>query len=187
MSAWNKKREVMRRYDSSAPIYNMQYSEEQKAKMKSALQKIKLPKNCALLDAGCGTGLLFPYVEKLASSIVGLDISKGMLKEAKKQATNSQNVALIHGDADYMPFPENTFEVVFAITLLQNMPHPLSTLNEIKRISKNKATIIVTGLKKGFTLEKFLELLKTAELSITEILDKKDLKGYIALCKSLKG
>lgn len=186
MSIWNKKREVMRRYDLSASLYNMQYSDEQKAKIESALENMKLPKNCALLDVGCGTGLLFPYAEKLASLIVGLDISKGMLKEAKTQAQNFPTIALICGDADYMPFPNNTFEAVFAVTLLQNMPNPLSTLNELKRISKNKATIIVTGLKKEFSLEKFLELLKTAELSITKIVDTKDLKGYIALCKSLK-
>jgi len=183
MSQWKQKIEVMQRYDTSASLYNMQYSEEQKAKIESALKNIKLPKNCFLLDVGCGTGLLFPYVAKAANLVIGLDISKGMLKEAKKSLKDFRNVALLCGDADYLPLIDNSFNAVFAVTLLQNMPNPLLTLNEMKRISKDDTILVVTGLKKEFSREKLVKLLQNAKLIIKKFVDKENLKGYVAICK----
>lgn len=183
MTEWNKKREVMRDYDRLEAIYDTQYTEEQSAKIKAALSGMRLREDSLMLDAGCGTGLLFEHVANQAKLLVGLDFSSSTLKEAKKRTKQFSNVALIHADADYTPFPNETFDAVFAITLLQNTPNPLSTLHEMKRVSKHQFFIAVTGLKKKFTQEAFEKLLEEAELKIFIMKTNDQLKGYVAMCR----
>ena len=158
MQEWKTKRTTIRHYNHLAPFYDAQYSEEQNAQIETALNNTKLSQNDIILDMGCGTGLLFQHVAKSAKLVVGIDASSKILQEAKKRAKRLPNTAILRADADYTPFQNQTFHYVFAVTLLQNMPNPLKTLQEIKRVSKSQSTIIVTGLKKKFSQESPLKL-----------------------------
>lgn len=185
MKEWNKKREVRRSYDLSATVYDAQYSEEQNAKIKAALSRITLKKSHLVLDLGCGTGLLFEHIGRSVELLVGLDISSKILKEAKKRTQHFPTVALICADADSTPFPNGIFDDVFAITLLQNMPNPVLTLHEMKRVSKRHSIIAVTGLKKEFSLSTFTRLLSKAGLKASVIKTNGQLKGYVAVCRKV--
>ena len=184
MNEWDKKCALMHRYDLTANIYDMRYAEEQTAKIEAALDGLKIEKQSLILDAGCGTGLLFGYVADKAETTVGLDISRKILLQAKKRAENFRNVNLILADADDMPLKENIFSHVFAVTLIQNMPKPAKTLNEIGRVAKDDAVIVVTGMKKAFALEEFEELLRDAGFNIIA-LKYEGLKCYVAVCTKL--
>jgi len=182
MTGWNKKRKVMRRYDCSAFVYDTQYLGEQEAKIKAVLSELKLEKGSLVLDVGCGTGLLFPHTAEDADLLVGIDFSPNILRQAKKRAKQYSNVAILRADTDFLPFPDKTFNVVFAITLLQNMPSPLHCLVEIRRVARSKAAVIATGLKKKFSREEFAQLLKRARLEISILKADEQLKGYVAIC-----
>ncbi|MGB9676375.1 MAG: class I SAM-dependent methyltransferase [Candidatus Bathyarchaeales archaeon] len=184
MNEWNKKREIMRRYDLTAHLYDMRYADEQKQKIEAALEEITIKKHCLVLDVGCGTGILFNYFVEKAKSVVGLDISRKTLQEAKKRAKNLENVYLVLADADNMPFRENFFDYVFGVTVLQNMPAPAKTLMEVRRVAEGKAKIIVTGMKKAFTLEQFQQLLSAANLKAIAV-KVENLNCYVAVCVKL--
>jgi ubiquinone/menaquinone biosynthesis C-methylase UbiE len=184
MNEWDKKRALMHRYDLTAHIYDMQYAEEQTAKIEAALEGLKMEEHSLVLDAGCGTGLLFGYVADKAEITVGLDSSRKILFQAKKRAKNFQNIHLILADADNTPLKESIFSHVFGITLIQNMPNPARTLSEIRRVAKDDAAIVITGMKKAFTLEKFEELLRHAGFNIVALKDE-GLKCYVAVCTKL--
>ncbi|MDI6847182.1 MAG: methyltransferase domain-containing protein [Candidatus Bathyarchaeia archaeon] len=181
MSRWNKKRDVMQHYDLTAHIYDTQYAEEQTAKIEAAMESVNMEKQDLVLDVGCGTGLLFKYVANKAKTIVGLDISRKILFQAKKHAKTFPNVHIIWADADNMPLKENIFDYVLAVTLIQNMPDPTKTLNEVKRVTKDNSVIIVTGLKKKFPIEIFEGLLQNAGLNIIA-LKNENLKCHVAVC-----
>ncbi|MEM3578018.1 MAG: class I SAM-dependent methyltransferase [Candidatus Bathyarchaeia archaeon] len=184
MSEWDKKREIMRLYDITAHLYDMRYAEEQKQKIEVALGEITIKRHSLVLDAGCGTGILLNYIVNKAKMVVGVDISRKTLQEAKKSAKNLENAHLILADADNMPFREGLFDYVFGVTVLQNMPEPAKTLAEIGRVAKGKAKIIVTGMKKAFTLEQFQKLLLSANLKSVKFKDE-SLKCYVAICVKL--
>jgi predicted TPR repeat methyltransferase len=60
---------------------------------KLVAQKVDLPgENADILDAGCGTGLCGPYLQKLSSSIVGVDLSKNMLRRAEARGLYAELV-----------------------------------------------------------------------------------------------
>ncbi len=182
MGHWEQKRTTMRNYDLTAHLYDMRYAEEQAAKIMAALEKVELGGQSYVLDFGCGTGLLFEYIAEKAWMVIGLDFSRKALSEAKKRSKKFGNVHLVLADADYAPFRSGVFTHVFAITLLQNMPNPWKTLNEAKRVAIKNATLVVTGLKKKFSLEEFKGILCENGLSIADIRDFDNLKCYVAIC-----
>ncbi|MBS7636282.1 methyltransferase domain-containing protein [Candidatus Bathyarchaeota archaeon] len=184
MSEWELKRGNIQHYDLTAKSYDEQYAEEQRAKIETALKSVKISGSCLILDCGCGTGLLFEYVAEKAAMVVGLDISRKILAEAKRRAKAFGNVCLVLADADYPPFRDHVFSHVFAVTLLQNMPNPERTLTEICRVAEKDSYIIVTGLKKKFSSEVFEGLLRKLGLNIIEISNSSEsLKCYVAICK----
>jgi malonyl-CoA O-methyltransferase len=181
MSEWDKKRDVIHRYDLTAHIYDMRYAEEQTAKIEAVMQSINMEKEGSVLDVGCGTGLLFNYVANKAEAIVGSDISRETLLQAKRRARKFANVFLVLADSDNVPLKGDVFSHVFALTLIQNTPNPLKTLNEIKQVSKQDAVIVVTGLKKKFPIKAFKRLLHDAGLGVVA-LQNESLKCHVAVC-----
>ena len=183
MDGWQKKRRVMMRYDTTASIYDERYADEQTAKVEAALKNMKIERQSLILDVGCGTGILFDHVDDRADGIVGLDFSKKTLLQAKERIRKEslRNVHLIRADADNMPFHNEIFNTIFAVTILQNTPNPSETLAEIKRVVRDDAFFMITGLKKIFTKEGFEQVLKNSQLN-TLMLDDEKLKCYVAVC-----
>ncbi|MCW4055053.1 MAG: methyltransferase domain-containing protein [Candidatus Bathyarchaeota archaeon] len=181
MNKWNQKRKVMRRYDLTAEIYEMRYAEEQVAKYKAALDRLKITHDSRVIDVGCGSGLLFNHIAAQAQIVIGVDLSEKLLIHAKERARDFRNIHLIQADADHLPFKNNNFNVVFAFTLLQNMPKYMETLFEIKRIADRGASVVATGLKKAFSLEAFSASLHDAGLNVVSLEDADGLKCYVAV------
>jgi ubiquinone/menaquinone biosynthesis C-methylase UbiE len=165
-------------------MYERLYSDEQTAKINAALESVDAKKHSVILDAGCGTGLLFSHVAEKAETVVGLDISRKVLLQAKERSRKFANVHLMRADADNLPFKNEVFSHIFAITLIQNMPNPVKTLRAVKRVTKNDAVIVVTGLKKKFSSEGLVRLLRKMGLSIIEIKNE-NLKCYVAICSKI--
>ena len=181
VNKWDQKRKTIRRYDLTAEMYDLRYAEEQAVKYKAALERLNIARPSSVLDVGYGTGLLFSHVAAEAQTVVGVDITRLLLRQAKERAGSFHNVHLVQADADHLPFKDNHFSTVFAFTVLQNVPKPLETLSEIKRNTKQGAAIVVTGLKKAFSLEAFRELLQDAGLQLVTLEDADALKCYVAV------
>ena len=180
MTGWKEKRKVMQRYDLTAEMYEERYAQEQKTKYVAALEKVDIADG-AVLDVGCGSGLFFSHVAAKAKVLVGVDISRKLLVKAKEQAHDFQNVVVLQADADYLPLKEEFFDAVFAFTVLQNMPEPSKTLKELKRVAKPCGMVVVTGLKKAFSLNTFMDVLESSGLKIIFFVDNEDLKCYVAV------
>ena len=185
MSSWHKKRTVIHRYDTTAHLYDTRYLEEQVAKITAGLRHLDDKELGVVLDLGCGTGILIDELKDMAVEIVGADISRRTLLEARKRTENAHRAHLVLADADNTPFKENVFDSVFAVTLLQNMPDPHLTLKEMKRVSKAKAVFVVTGLKRVFSLESLKRLLKREDLAVLA-LEAEGLRCHIAVCKKMQ-
>ena len=146
-----------------------------------------VPQKGNILDLGCGSGLLFLHLNGRTKEVIGVDLSKNLLSRAKQVGTTiDANVSLILADADYLPFPGNLFCAVFAFTVLQNMPHPLKTLVEAKRVLAPEAQMVVSGLKKSFSLDRFVDLLNQAGFYLNSLKDDKSLKCFIAFVSHTK-
>ena len=180
MPGWKDKRRVMHRYDLTADMYEERYAEEQRAKYRAAIENVNMAGG-VVLDVGCGTGLFFSQVAAQVSMVVGVDFSRKLLLKAKDKAKKLSNVFVLQADADRLPFRKGFFDAVFAFTVLQNMPKPSETLNELKRVTKPSGSVAVTGLKKAFPLDAFMDVLEGTSLRVASFVDIEDLKCYVAV------
>ncbi len=180
MTGWKDKRKVMQRYDVTAEMYDERYAWEQKAKYKKALENVNVD-GATVLDVGCGSGLFFSQVASQADMVVGVDVSRKLLLKAKEQTRAFQNAFVLQADADHLPFRDKIFEAVFAFTVLQNMPKPAQTLEELKRVVKFGGRVVVTGLKKAFPLDLFMDVLENSGLKLAAFLDDEAVNCYVAV------
>jgi len=180
LADWKDKRKVMQRYDLTAKMYEERYAEEQENKYRASLENLNVA-GCAVLDVGCGSGLFFSQVAAEAGLVVGVDISRKLLLKARERAGVFGNVSVLQADADNLPFKESAFDMVFAFTVLQNMPKPTETLSQLKCAVKVGGMVVVTGLKKAFLLLAFMDVLEGSGLVIVSFVDREDLKCYVAV------
>jgi len=168
-----RKLDIRRRYDSTAKIYDERYTRIQREKYE--VVKKYLPKHIArILDLGCGTGMFLGELARWGKLVVGIDSSAKMLGIARKRAGG---VSLVCADADHLPFKDRSFDVVVSVTLLQNVPEPVTTMKEITRVLKPKGVAIVTSLKRKHSPEKLADWASSAGLKpiiAEEISDSED-------------
>ncbi|NLE03616.1 MAG: class I SAM-dependent methyltransferase [Crenarchaeota archaeon] len=175
MNKWRQKNSVRYRYNQTAFSYDERYFDEQQSKYKVALEGVKIDRGFIVLDVGCGTGLFFGHIAKKSSLIVGVDISKKLLLQANVRAKSCGNVCVVLCDADFLPFADNCFHLVFAFTVLQNMPNPVQTLCEFNRVSLPAGSMVVTALKRAIALDVFADMLDQAKLKTILLKDDKSL------------
>jgi len=161
-NSWSIKRSVIEHYDRLADIYDSLYGEEQRAKIRIIFKVMNAGAGGLVLDIGCGTGLLIEYSAADSRCFVGVDLSVKSLRRAKERVHRlkvERYVSLIRADAENLPFRSEVFDRIFALTLLQNVPSPRRALGEMVRVAKDKSQVVVTGLKKYFTIDEFRELI----------------------------
>lgn len=104
----------------------------------SLYETYSLPEDAKILDIGCGKGFFLYDLLKLKpnSEVVGIDISKYAIKNAKKEIKNK----LVFGNATNLPWEDNYFDLVVSITTLHNLyAFDLEkALKEMERVGKNK-------------------------------------------------
>jgi ubiquinone/menaquinone biosynthesis C-methylase UbiE len=176
--AWRSKRKVMHAYDVTAEMYDERYSDEQRRKYQSALDNVEVL-GAVVLDVGCGSGLFFKEIAEKARLVVGIDVSKKLLLKAKANA--GDNVFVVEADADHLPFHDGFFETIFSFTVLQNMPKPAITLLELKRVASQGGKIAVTGLKKAFPLNTFMDFVEGSGMQLAAFVDEEAINCYIAV------
>jgi ubiquinone/menaquinone biosynthesis C-methylase UbiE len=86
-----------------------------------------------ILDVGCGSGLIETFLVDRYRKITAIDVSRELLESAKKVVAN---VDFQFYDGKKMPFPDNSFDLVFSICVFHHIDHEhrLILLNEMKRV-----------------------------------------------------
>jgi demethylmenaquinone methyltransferase/2-methoxy-6-polyprenyl-1,4-benzoquinol methylase len=102
------------------------------------------PGDCAL-DLCCGTGDLALALAQNGATATGLDFSRPMLDVADQRNLKAQvaNLKFIQGDAQQVPFPDDTFDIVTMGYGLRNLTSWERGLDEMHRVAKPGARIIV--------------------------------------------
>jgi 2-polyprenyl-3-methyl-5-hydroxy-6-metoxy-1,4-benzoquinol methylase len=82
-----------------------------------------------VLDVGCGKGEVARTVAKMATAVVGIDISPKSIALAQGSSTPS-NLSFIVGDATTHPFKE-TFDVIILSNVLEHIEHRVEFLKKL--------------------------------------------------------
>ncbi len=100
-------------------------------------------KKARILDVGTGTGFLALLLAELGHEVVGIDLSKGMIEVAKQKARKlGVNVEFELGDAENLPFSDNSFDAVICRHLLWTLPNPQKAIEEWSRVVKPEGKVV---------------------------------------------
>jgi ubiquinone/menaquinone biosynthesis C-methylase UbiE len=80
-----------------------------------------------VLDVGCGTGSLAVLLAEHGHQVTGVDLSPGMIAQARRKVADHQ-VQILLGDAADPPIGNRRFDVVLARHLVWALPNPLAAL-----------------------------------------------------------
>lgn len=112
--------------------------------------------NGNLLDAGCGPSLIGNFIADRSIHFYGIDLSKEMLLESKKNFELYPNFNFLQGDINFLPFEDSAFDVVLFLGSFEYILNPFSTLFEVSRVLKPNGILIVSMLNK-YCLYRFLQ------------------------------
>lgn len=93
-----------------------------------------------ILDMGCGTGNYTDALRRVAKSVIGIDLSIGMLEQARAKFTD---LLLICGDVTSMPFKPESFDAAFAVQVLHHVKEKELFLTEAYRVLRKGAGIAI--------------------------------------------
>lgn len=102
-----------------------------------------VPKNAHILDVGAGTGIMGQWLYNEGyRSLVGIDLSAGMLVEAQKKNVYTALYPMTLGNS--LAFSTATFDAVTACGVFTYGHAPSTSFDELIRITKPKGYIIFT-------------------------------------------
>jgi SAM-dependent methyltransferase len=101
-----------------------------------------------VLDVGTGTGFLAILLSDLGHTVVGVDLSLGMLTFAETKGANlAQPPTFLIGDAHDPPGEPGSFDVVISRHLLWTLSDPLRALQSWRRLLRpGGLLVIIDGL-----------------------------------------
>lgn len=131
--------------------------EKDKGRLAELFRHFSINKGEVVLDIGCGTGRLVPFLRKLVGSegrIIESDFSSQMLKIGKSKHADN-NVFFIQADAQRIPFRENVFDAIICFALFPHLPDKKSVLVEFGRILKQGKILSIAHLMGREELNRF--------------------------------
>jgi SAM-dependent methyltransferase len=98
-----------------------------------------------ILDVGCGSGFVTRDIAFLTKGIIiAIDGSDHLLRVAQQILADHPNTIICKGDAQQLPFANNTFDLVTCNLLLMWAEDPQTVVNEMTRVVKPKGKILAS-------------------------------------------
>jgi ubiquinone/menaquinone biosynthesis C-methylase UbiE len=158
-SDWNE--QMIRKYDPDVfhhhPKGIVRWVENRRTS--AVLRCIDSRPEHAVLDVGCGTGIILSQVQ--GRQRCGIDLSRFMVTRARERLGTRAEILL--GDAEELPFPSQSFDRVIASSLFSHVLHPDRVAAELKRVLKPGGRIVVSvsdeeQIEKGMRIARYLFL-----------------------------
>jgi 2-polyprenyl-3-methyl-5-hydroxy-6-metoxy-1,4-benzoquinol methylase len=100
----------------------------------------------SLLDVGCGEGVLVHrWAQRLGedSRIVGIDLEEESIQAGWSERSAPNLEYRVMGVAENLPFAEDEFDLATAIEVLEHVPDPEHTLDEMARCAQRHLLVSV--------------------------------------------
>ncbi len=91
-----------------------------------------------ILEIGVGTGLILERTAKVARRATGIDLSLGMAGVSSRKG-----LTVLNASVNALPFPDDSFDVVYSCKVLPHVPDITGGLLELARVVRPSGTMLV--------------------------------------------
>ena len=114
------------------------FIQQQEARFFKQARDLRIGSRCLEIGCGCGAGARIIYATFAPSRIDALDIDPEMLNAARRKqaAWGFRQLRLIAGDAQHLPYQEQTFDAVFNYGIVHHLEDWQQGLREVSRVLK---------------------------------------------------
>ncbi len=154
-------------------------TDAQKATIEAVVRSSGLDSDAAVLDVGCGTGVLAPYIlQRLGprGRLIGIDVSDGMIGKARTK-NSDQRALYIRGDVYTYEFADESFDAVFVFSAFPHLHDKPTALGIFHRILKTGGTLVIFHVESSEAINSFHK-----EHVRSEVLQKDFLPSIETLC-----
>jgi len=129
--------EVARRYDRWYEMRWGRYADERQRQLLVHMCEPQAGEQ--VLDVGCGTGRYLQWFTEMGLEATGVDSSDEMVQVARQRLAGSgEEGQVLLADGTDLPFADDSFDLVTAITVLEFATHPGVLIKEMLRVSRDR-------------------------------------------------
>jgi ubiquinone/menaquinone biosynthesis C-methylase UbiE len=128
------------------------------------VDRTKITPGMRVLDVACGTGNTAIPAAKAGADVTGIDLAPNSLAQAREWAAREKlNIRFDEGDAEDLPYPDHSFDVVLTMFGAMFAPRPDRTAAELLRVCKPGGQIAMANwTPQGFVGKSFQVTAKVA-------------------------
>jgi phosphatidylethanolamine/phosphatidyl-N-methylethanolamine N-methyltransferase len=133
-------------YDFHSVFYDATFGRLVRRRIERAIRHMNICDTDRVLDLGIGTGVSLNFYPD-RGRIVGVDLSAGMLREARKKIEERRlrHATVFQADALRLPFADDTFDHVFISHVISVVSDPYKLVMEAQRVAKPGARIVIVN------------------------------------------
>lgn len=113
-----------------------------------AVSFLELRPDLVALDVAGGTGLLARAAAPQLKRAIVFDLTPAMMRQGRSAAAGEgiPNVLFLQGDAEHLPFPDGSFDIVMTRFSLHHIPTPQRVVAEMKRVASRTGQVAVIDI-----------------------------------------
>jgi ubiquinone/menaquinone biosynthesis C-methylase UbiE len=104
-----------------------------------------------VLEAACGSGQGLGYLAGKAKKVIGLDIDSKLVKLSQEYYEDRENIQIRQGDAQDLPFSDQSFDVVIMFEAIYYLPAPEKFISEAYRVLKKSGILVICTANKDWS------------------------------------
>ena len=133
-------------YDVHSSFYDVTFGKLVKRRIEEAIRHMNIADTDRVLDLGIGTGASLNFYPN-RGRIIGVDLSAGMLREARKKIGERglDHATVFQADAMRLPFGDDTFDHVFISHVISVVSDPIRLVQEAQRVARPGARIVIVN------------------------------------------
>ncbi|TWF93879.1 methyltransferase domain-containing protein [Saccharopolyspora dendranthemae] len=139
------------------------------------IDRLRVDERHHVLDVGCGIGgPALRTARRTGARVTGITVSEAQVEPAKALARSEDTAGLLDfqlADALSLPFPDGSFDAVFALESMMHMPDRQQVLGEISRVLRPGGRLVLTDFFERAPIPEadrpFVDLLRESSLLTT--------------------
>jgi ubiquinone/menaquinone biosynthesis C-methylase UbiE len=131
-------------YDVVAPAFDKRYSYRQYGNTRALLRRfLGEAAATAAVEVGCGTGHWLGEFAGTVGTLIGIDLSWGMLQRARAAVPSA---TLVRADAVLLPLAAVSVDRILCVNVLHHIPDAAAFLRECRRVLRPGGVFLTIGL-----------------------------------------